>query len=89
MYCCPYTDPVSATDGDSLIIYTSTKKMYYALYATPFRSFIELSSPEFEVVPNYLYYIMPDRTQVMMFSSVAEPLTIIDFYSEWKKSTTC
>lgn len=83
IYCCPYTDPVSTTPGDSIVIYTSAKKMYYSLYATNFRTFISLNAPEFELAPDYLYYIMPDRTQVMMFSSNLQPLTILTFTSNY------
>ncbi len=85
LYCFPYTDPNSNDDADSILLYTSAKKLYYANYMTSFRNFREITAPEFESSPNSLYYIMPNKTQVMMFSSPYQPLTIIDFYSQYQQ----
>lgn len=85
MYCFPYLDPMSSEEADCMVVYTSTKKVYYAHYVLPFRTFTELTTPEFENAPNYLFYIMPNRTQVMMFSTTLQPLTIFDFYSDYNQ----
>ena len=34
LYCFPYTDPNSNDDADSILLYTSAKKLYYANYMT-------------------------------------------------------
>ena len=85
LYCCPNIDPITSAEADSVIIYTSNKKMYHCLYKTDYRSFVSISAPEFECAPNYLYYIMPDKTEVVMFTTKEQPLTIIDFYSSYNQ----
>lgn len=86
LYCYPCIDQVSSSvRSDCLVIYTSAKKLYYLTYVLPYRTFHELLSPTFEVVPSYLYYIMPDRNPVMMFCSPLQPLTIFDIYNDYSQ----
>lgn len=84
LYCFPYYDTVSQGHKDCLVIYSSDNSIYYMRYYSNFRNFFKYEDVSFSTKPDYLYYIMPDESEAMIFSSANEPLTLITFYSDFK-----
>ena len=84
VYSFPYYDVLAKKDRDMLFIYTSDHLLYYMKYSSPYRPFFKYSCPEFTSIPDYLYYIMPDGKESGLFCSENEPLTLLNFFVNYK-----
>ena len=76
-----YFDSAEQSYNDVLFVYSSDKKLYYLQYSSNSRNFVCFDLKTFESFPDYLYYIMPDESEVAMFCSDTEKLTVVSSVS--------